>query len=156
MGEQSLQNMGEFCQTHIRWDISPAALHEITRCAHMDVQLQGLPQHSHWTRGNTVHDAHEPILLKMSSLRPWKVVSLNILKKNGMADCCAADLPASTGQAVLGWISELTSLYLWEVKENTAVVTISPLTLFLICLQAMICFTDVARAPPPPLLWPNV
>lgn len=55
-----------------------------------------------------------------------------------------------------GWISELTSLYLWEVKENTAVVAISPLTLFLICLQAMICFTDVARAPPPPLLWPNV
>ena len=41
-------------------------------------------------------------------------------------------------------------------RNNAAVVAISPLTLFVICLQALICFTDVARAPPPPLLWPNV
>lgn len=155
VGAQSLQDMSEFWQTPFRWRRSPAALHQITRCAHMQSQLQGLSMHLHWTRGNTVNYAHEPMLLRISSLRPWKGVSLNIKKGNG--GLCLCDWPTRinrTGSP--GWISALPSLYLWEIKEIAAVVAISPLTLFVICLQPLICFTDVARAPPPPLLWPNV
>lgn len=47
----------------------------------------------------------------------------------------------SADESMCGW-----------VKENAAAVAISALTLFLICLRAMICFSDVARAPPPPPL----
>lgn len=134
---------------------SPAALHQITRCAHMQLQLQALPLHLKWARGNTVNYAHEPMLLRISSLRPWKGVSLNIKKGNG--GLCLCDWPTRINRTGgPGWISALPSLYLWEIKEDAAVVAISPLTLFVICLQALICFTDVARAPPPPFLWPNV
>lgn len=35
-----------------------------------------------------------------------------------------------------------------EIKEDAAVVAISLLTLFIICLQALICCTDVVGAPP--------
>lgn len=73
------RNVGEFCQTPVRWrHISPAALHQITRCAQMHCQLQGLPLHWRLTCGNAVKDAPEPILLARFSLRPWKGVSLNI------------------------------------------------------------------------------
>lgn len=72
---------------------------------------------------------------------------------NGMADWC--DWPTRQTERT-AWISALPTLHLRKVKENPAVDAISPLTLFLICLQALICFTDVARAPPPPRLWPNV
>lgn len=66
----------------------------------------------------------------------------------------ATDLPDRLNRTA--WISALPTLHLRKVKENPAVDAISPLTLFLICLQALICFSDVARAPPPPRLWPNV
>ena len=155
VGSQSLQNIGEFSQTPIRWRHSPSALHQITRCAHIQIQLQGLPLHTHWTWGNTVNYAHESMLQRICSLGPSKGVSLNIKTGNGGLWLC--DWPTRINR---------TGCPTWNVCapdfrfvgdiNNAAVVAISPLTLFVICLQALICFTDVARAPPPPLLWPNV
>lgn len=134
---------------------SPAPLHQITRCAHMQLQLQGPPLHLNWTRGNTVNYAHEPMRLRISSLRPWKGVSLNIKKGNG--GLCLCDWPTRINRTGgPAWNSALPCWYLWGIKEDAAVDAISLLTLLVICLQALICFTDVARAPPPQPLWPNV
>lgn len=77
----------------------------------------------------------------------WKGVSLNIKKGNG--GLCLCDRPTRINRiGSPGWISALPSWYLRVMKEDAAVVAISLLTLFVICLQALICFTDVARAPP--------
>jgi len=73
--------------------------------------------------------------------------------KKGMADCaCATDLPASTRQAASAQSLRSRADICGEMKEEAVVVPISPLTLFVICLRALICFTDVARAPPSTVL----
>lgn len=49
---------------------------------------------------------------------------------------------------LLAKTSALTKGFLREMEEDAAIFAIRQLTLFIICLQALICFTDVARAPP--------
>lgn len=80
---------------------------------------------------------------------PMEGSLVKYIYKGRMADCACAHWPTGinrTGR--LGRISALPSWYLWERKEEAVVVAISLLSLFVIRLLALICFTDVARAPP--------